>query len=170
MGRHEIATGPSGLCGDSWPIEVGISWIERGQIQTWSSLIQPTPNWDLLDWSMSSEAVHGIPLSTLQNAPKAADVASKLKSMTKGFVLVSDAPKFELHWLSRLLDAGQFSPMPTIEDFDTVSFAYFDGIALDFLYEKLERTRVPHRAGPDSARLASGWLRAQEVSSQLPKE
>ena len=153
----------------SWPIEVGISSIKDGRIQTWSSLIQPAPNWNLADWSVQSEAIHRIPLSTLQDAPNAADVARQFMSMTEGLNLVSDAPKFEHRWLCRLLDAGGVSPTPTIEDFNAVSFAYYDGIELDLLYEKLERTGVPHRAGPDSARLASGWLKAQQTCGHSSK-
>lgn len=74
--------------------------------------------------------------------------------------------QFEHRWLSRLLEAGGISAVPAIDDFDPVSFAHYDGIALDMLYEKLERTKVPHRAGPDTARLASGWLSASIVSAQ----
>ncbi|TCT39582.1 hypothetical protein [Martelella mediterranea] len=85
----------------------------------------------------------------------------------EGFILVSDAPRLEHHWLRRLLvAAGWAFPAVTVEDYDAVSFAHFDGLALDFLYEKLERMGVPHRAGPDSARLASGWLKALQVCEQ----
>lgn len=156
----------SSLSDISWPIEVGISWIESDRVQTWSSLIQPHPKWDISDWSIQSEAVHQIPLVDLQSAPSASSVARVLISMASDRTLVSDAPQFEHRWLSRLLDAGGVEAVPAIEDFNTVSFAHFDGFALDMLYEKLERTKVPHRAGPDSARLASGWLRASKVRSR----
>lgn len=161
----------SSLTADSWPIEVGVSWVKGNRIRTWSSLIRPASGWDLLDWSTQSEAVHGIPISTLEAAPDAADVAAELMSKIEGFTLVSDAPEFEHRWLSRLLDAAGISAHPVIiEDFDAVSFAHYDGIALDLLYEKLERTRVPHRAGPDSARLASGWLKARQVGARSSKD
>lgn len=158
--------GASSLSNISWPVEVGNSWIEGDRVQTWSSLIQPHPKWDISDWSIQSEAVHQIPLANLENAPPASCVARELISMTSDLTLVSDAPEFEHRWLSRLLEAGGISAVPAIEDFHTVSFAHFDGFALDMLYEKLERTKVPHRAGPDSARLASGWLRASKVRSR----
>jgi DNA polymerase III subunit epsilon len=150
----------SSLSSSSWPIEVGISWIELDRVQTWSSLIQPHPNWDLTDWSIQSEGVHQIPMADLQNAPPASRVAKEVLSISSELILVSDAPAFEHRWLSRLLEAADLGPAPAIEDFNAVSFACYDGIALDMLYEKLERTKVPHRAGPDSARLASGWLKA----------
>lgn len=156
----------SSLSNISWPVEVGISWIESDRVQTWSSLIQPHPKWDISDWSTQSEAVHQIPLADLENAPPASCVVGGLISMASDLILVSDAPKFERRWLSRLLEAGGISAVPAIEDFNIVSFAHYDGIALDMLYEKLELTKVPHRAGPDTARLASGWLRASKVRSR----
>lgn len=156
----------SSLSAHSWPIEVGISWIEEKQVKTWSSLIRPHPDWDISDWSPQSEAVHRIPLLDLQTAPPAAEVASELLTLASGLILTSDAPEFELHWLSRLFDAGGFAPASDIESFHAVSFGLYTGFALDMLYETLELTKAPHRAGPDSARLAAGWLRAIEVEAR----
>jgi DNA polymerase III subunit epsilon len=156
----------SSLSVQSWPIEVGISWIEDKQVKTWSSLIRPYPVWDIADWSAKSEAVHQIPLLDLQSAPPAAQVASQFLKVASGLILTSDAPKFEMHWLSCLLEVGGFALAPAIEDFDTVSFELFSDFALDMLYETLELTKAPHRAGPDSARLAGGWLRALEVDAR----
>ena len=160
----------SSLSSASWPIEVGLSWIREDRIETWSTLIRPDPDWDQSDWSAQSEAVHGIPLSALLEAPAAIDVADKFLCMAKDFILVSDAPEFENRWLTRLLAAGGHQASPIIEDFHAVSFAVYDGIALDLLYEKLERTRAPHRAGPDSARLAAGWLTGQQASARTSTE
>ena len=156
----------SSLSENSWPIEVGISRVEGDLVQTWSTLIQPDQEWDLSDWSSQSARVHQISMSSLQNAPAASRVAKDILTKSSDCVLVSDAPVFERRWLSRLLETAGFSSIPEIADFDAVSFALFDGLALDVLYEKLERTRVPHRAGPDSARLASGWLRAKNVNAR----
>jgi DNA polymerase III epsilon subunit-like protein len=156
----------SSLSAHSWPIEVGISWIEEKQVKTWSSLIRPHPVWDTSDWSSKSEAVHGIPLLDLQAAPPAAQVASELLTMASGLILTSDAPEFEFHWLSRLFDAWGCAQAHEIEDFHAVSFRLYSGFALDMLYETLEQTKVPHRAGPDSARLAGGWLKALEIEAR----
>ncbi|WP_339758998.1 hypothetical protein [uncultured Sulfitobacter sp.] len=156
----------SSLSGKSWPIEVGISWISEGKVQTWSSLIKPDPTWDLSDWSAQSEAVHNIPFHCLKTAPKADRVAMELSEKATGRTLISDAPPFEQYWLQQLLGNEAEAPSHLIEDYHAVSFALFDGYALDVLYEKLERTKVPHRAGPDSARLASGWLIALEIQKR----
>jgi len=156
----------SSLSDKSWPIEVGISWIAAGKVQTWSSLIQPDPTWDISDWSLQSEAVHNIPLMSLKTAPKADCVALDLIEKVAERTLISDAPPFEQYWLEQILGKSAEATPHLIEDYHAISFDLFGGFALDVLYEKLERTKVPHRAGPDSARLASGWLRACKVQSR----
>ena len=90
----------SGLSQESWPIEVGLSWITNGHVQTWSSLIHPDPTWDLGDWSPQSAEVHGIPLSELKDAPSAAEVAEVFIDVVGRRGLASDAPEFETRWLS----------------------------------------------------------------------
>jgi hypothetical protein len=156
----------SSLSTQSWPIEIGLSWIQSDTVQTWHSLIRPASEWNLADWSPQSAAVHGIPLSDLEDAPSASNVAQEFLNILEGRQLVSDAPEFEARWLSRLLTAGGEDQLPPIEDFDGVSFAMYSGYALDMVYETVERRPAPHRAGPDSARLARGWLRATRL--QMP--
>lgn len=160
----------SSLSQESWPIEVGLSWIANSYVQTWSSLIRPNPAWDLSDWSPQSAEVHGIALSELESAPSAAEVVAASRNVLGGRKLVSDAPEFEARWLERLLLAAGQHEAPEIEDFDGVSFAMFEGYALDMLYETVERRPAPHRAGPDTARLARGWLRAAEHQASLQTE
>ncbi len=160
----------SGLSPHGWPVEIGLSWIENGSVETWSSLIRPAPTWDLADWSPQSAAVHGIPLSDLETAPSATKVAENFLHVLGKQHLVSDAPKFELRWLSRLLQANNYDRIPLIENFHVISFALFDNYALDLLYETLERRRAPHRAGPDSARLAGAWLKAAGYQTPMKQE
>lgn len=152
----------SSLSADSWPIEVGLSWIENGSVRTWSSLIRPATNWPLPDWSQQSAAIHGIRISELETAPPAHQVACELMRKVKDRILVSDAPEFEDRWLSRLLNThtSELKATHPIEHFDTVSFALFAEYPLDTVYETLARSTAPHRAGPDSARLAGAWLKA----------
>ncbi len=63
----------SSLSEDSWPIEVGISWIEGGRVATHSRLIRPRPDWFEDDWDVESAKVHRIPRSELINAEPADD-------------------------------------------------------------------------------------------------
>ena len=160
----------SSLSQESWPIEVGLSWIANGHVQTWSSLIQPAPTWDPDDWSSQSASVHGIPFSELADAPSPTEVVETLLNVLGHRRLVSDAAEFEARWLARLMEAGGRSDVPAIEDFDAVSFAAYRGYALDLLYETVERRPAPHRAGPDTARLARGWLRASQHQASLEIE
>jgi DNA polymerase III subunit epsilon len=160
----------SSLSQESWPIEVGLSWIANGHVQTWSSLIRPDPAWDLGDWSPQSAEVHGIHLSKLEDAPSAAEVAEAFMDVIGRRRLASDAPEFEGRWLSRLLRTTGRAETLSIEDFDAVSFAAFSGYVLDMLYETVERRPAPHRAGPDTARFARGWLSATKHQASLQTE
>ena len=160
----------SSLSPASWPIEIGLSWLDDDRVQTWSSLILPAPTWDLDDWSTQSAAVHGIPFSELADAPSPTEVAETLLNVLGHRRLVSDAAEFEARWLARLMEAAGRSDVPNIEDFDAVSFTVYHGYALDLLYEMVERRPAPHRAGPDTARLARGWLKASQHQASLEFE
>jgi DNA polymerase III epsilon subunit-like protein len=153
----------SSLSSRSWPIEVALAWIEAGKVQTWSSLIRPELDWPADAWSPASAAVHGIPLADLKSAPDAASVAHDLLQVLGGRRLVSDAPEFERMWLARLMDVIGIRPLPSVANFDMVSHLLFDGIALDIVYENLATDEAPHRAGPDSARLARALLVAAQT-------
>ena len=95
----------SSLLEGSWPIEIGISCLIDGELQTWSSLIQPAPEWLISDWSAQSAAVHGISIKALLSAPTAPAVVDTLFDNLTSKVLVSDAPDFETCWLACLLNA-----------------------------------------------------------------
>lgn len=152
----------SSLTPQSWPIEIGLSWLKNGDVQTWTSLIRPAAGWSFSDWSTQSAAVHGIAFEELLDAPPVSAVVDDLLLLLEGKIPVSDAPEFDRHWLSRLLRANGRAAVPKIEDYHDVSFAQFSGLALDMLYENLERHPAPHRAGPDSARLVRAWRKAQQ--------
>lgn len=153
----------SSLSADSWPIEVGLSWLAGGEVVSWSSLIRPAGEWPMSAWSHASEQVHGIPFEALLDAPTPQTVTSELRALLAGRSLVSDAPDFDGRWLERLMNVTG-APVPgPILDFDHVNFSHFHGASLDSLYERFERSAVPHRAGPDSARMARAWLRAVQI-------
>lgn len=147
----------SSLSNVSWPIEIGLSWIESAAIRTWSSLIRPHATWDPNDWSPQSAKVHRIPCATVSQAPEANDVLTQLLTISTNTTVISDAPKFDQRLLDRLMGLQMDLPLTAIEDFHHAAFSTFDGYALDIVYETLERRRAPHRAGPDSARLAHAW-------------
>jgi len=106
--------------------------------------------------------VHGIALEELEDAPVGYRVVGDLLESLGNRVLVSDAPEFEARWLTQLMKAGAQATAPNVEDYHRVSSASFSGLALDMLYEALERSPAPHRAGPDCARLAHAWRKAMK--------
>lgn len=144
----------------SWPIEVGVSWLECGEVIMCSKLIRPRPEWPEDDWSAESEGIHNISRPNLDNAESADDVAAWLLKTVEGRVLVSDAPSFDQHWLDRLLNQKG----PAIQDFDQLAWAAFsdDGLIqagrLHRVYAALARQQTPHdRAGEDAANLCHAW-------------
>jgi DNA polymerase III subunit epsilon len=150
----------SSLSRESWPVEIGLSWIEGVETKTWSSFIRPAPDWSVSDWSEQSAAVHRIAREQLYDAPSTYEVVKELFNKLAGRMLISDAPEFEARWMARMLTAAGCTTVPIIKDYHEVSHNLFSGLALDMLYESLERNSAPHRAGPDSARLANAWRKA----------
>jgi DNA polymerase III subunit epsilon len=161
----------SSLSQESWPIEIGIAWIEGAGVQSWSTLIRPDASWDLEDWSARSAEVHNIPYEEVMAAPRAVDVAREVRDRLKGKTLVSDNPEFEERWMDKLLALANI-PSPDFLHYDLIAQSACHGYpaALDRVYERLERTRVPHRAGKDAERLAKGILRGLQVKreSEVP--
>lgn len=154
----------SGLGRDSWPIEVGIAWVEAGEVRSWSSLIRPEPDWDPDAWDPVSEEIHGVPMSALQAAPPAWTVAEELLRRIAGRPVYSDAPDFDLKWVRRLLDASPAEAGIRVLDFDMAVTAVCGAVGADWAYERLERSRTPHRAGPDAARMMGAILYGLERS------
>lgn len=148
----------SGLGRDSWPIEIGISWIADNSVCVEASLIRPEADWPISSWSAESAVVHGIALAALAAAPLAETVAARFTGLMSGALVLSDAPEYDQRWLDRLLSTLPTPPGITLRDFDAAAHGVFTGPALDALYERLNLTRAPHRAGPDAARLARAWL------------
>lgn len=157
----------SSLDVDSWPIEIGLSWIEGDRVVTEDRLIRPQPHWAMDAWSEKSAAVHRIPFATLlSEGHDAAEVASWYLRLTKGASVVSDAPNLERRWLRRLLKALPGVPaqdcVARVESLDEVVERILEDAELDRFYERLERSKAPHRAGPDSARLARALLKVSQ--------
>lgn len=156
----------SSLDADSWPIEIGATWIdETGELVTWSSLIRPHYAWPATAWSHESEAVHGIARADLAHAPAAEDVALEAQFVIGSRLMISDAPEFDTRWLDRLFAAAGLARETPVFDFDAAEMRSFQGDALDALYTSLTRRRAPHRAGPDSRRLARAWLRGKVAAA-----
>lgn len=149
----------SSLDTDSWPVEIGLSWVDQNlEVQTYESLIRPAPEWPEHAWSPASAAIHSIPRYDLDKAPDVVTVARAFLLALKGRIALSDAVPFERHWLDQLFGAAGVSEHVSIHDFDVTTLGAFPSNVLDHIYESLDRTKAPHRAGPDSARMAKAWI------------
>lgn len=157
----------SSLADDSWPVEIGLSWVtDDGEIETHSRLICPHPDWPLSAWSEKSAAVHGIDRATLEDdGHDAAEVARWFMKLTAGRRVASDAPEFDAPWLRRLLTAGGFDPEAAdrLHGCHELLEPMLPMAAMDRYYERLARSRAPHRAGPDAQRLAKAFRRAMDA-------
>lgn len=152
----------SSLSANSWPIEVGLSWISGDdKVRTWSALIRPDSAWDLDDWHWQSEAIHRIRLRDLMNHGRPAfQIAREFADRVTGHTLVSDAPAFDGRWMSRLLETITDSPDLQILDFDRMVLGRFDRAGATRAFEALNREASVHRAESDAARLARACIAA----------
>ena len=157
----------SSLSLESWPVEIGMAWIEGAGVQSWSSLIQPDPSWDLEDWSKRSAEIHNIPYEELMTAPAAGEVAEEVFARLSGKTPVSDNPEFEARWMRKLLTLIE-APSAEFMDYDLIarSACYGHPKALDRVYNHLQRAKVPHRARKDAERLAEGILHGLQAIRQ----
>ncbi|UWQ04932.1 hypothetical protein [Aliiroseovarius crassostreae] len=149
----------SSLSSDSWPIEVGVAWLEGKKVISHSKMIRPRASWSLEDWSDASAKVHGISQLELEMAEDAGSVAGWLVETVDDRVLVSDAPEFDQRWLNRLL--GEKGPL--ISDFDQLAWSAFSDNGLvnpgrfHRVYRALSQRSTAHRAGDDAAGLCYAW-------------
>jgi len=90
----------SSLSDCSYPISAGL--CVAGTLQYW--LIKPRPDW--IDWSLASQAIHGLKRSYIEEYGVDADqVYAEMKMMLSRFdVIYSDNPYWERRWLSHLGD------------------------------------------------------------------
>ena len=148
----------SSLDANSWPIELGVSWITPDlDVETYANLIKPSPDWLEDAWSPVSAEIHNIPRRDLDTAPDLEVVARDFLTILGDRIALSDAPGFERHWLETLLEAAQLVNTVQIKDFDKTTFQTFPGTTLDHIYERMVRGQSKHRAGDDSAKMAKAW-------------
>lgn len=123
------------------------------------SLIRPRSSWSEDLWDPAAEDLPGVSRPMLDDAPPAHQVAAEVHARIKGRIVVSDAPDFDGCWLE-LLAGERFN----VEPFGVLAFKLPNDRAISRLFDRLARMKVPHRAGPDSARLPKAWLLGLQVS------
>jgi DNA polymerase III epsilon subunit-like protein len=154
----------SSLSPNSWPIEVGLAWLDGKKVIIESKLIRPREEWSEDDWNPESEAVHNIPRSDLDDAEHAEDVARWLIEIVDGRTMVSDAPEFDQRWYDRLMRSIEEPPHAKLDDFDRIlwmAFSTEDGTVAPGRLNKAYKNRLTrptiHRAGEDAANLCYAW-------------
>jgi len=158
----------SSLSSDSWPIEIGLAWIdEKGKLRSNSRLIKPHPQWPESAWSNASEAVHGIRREELDTAEEAQDVAIWLAGQLAGKRILSDAAEFDGRWLCRLMATiGQDTNFETTS-IQLESRSRFDGDAMAMFFRAFASNRPQHRAASDALNLAQAWRAALRKERKL---
>jgi len=154
------------LAEDSWPIEIGLAWIDaRGKIRSSSKLIKPHPGWQHSAWSERSEKVHGIPRLKLAAAEEASEVARWAADQVSNVCILSDAAEHDGKWLSSLMATIGREHDFEISSIQEFALSHFKGAAKGMFFRALANNRPKHRAADDAMNLAQAWraaLRKQE--------
>lgn len=88
----------SSLSDTSYPISAGL--VVSARVYYW--IIKPEPDW--IDWSLQSQAIHGLKRSFIEeHGIPARQVYTEMIDKLVGYpVIYSDAPEWESLWLRRL--------------------------------------------------------------------
>ena len=165
----------SGLGPDCYPIELG--WALPDRKAHGSVLIRPASPWYARPWDPAAERLHGITRDTLDAhgvAPERA-LETFLQAVAGRRWLLSDGLSTDRTWLEQLFAAagrrdfrvnmlGQgVGPGFRLIDLDGVLLGYTTSKRLATLRARWREADpvVPHRAGPDAARLSELLRRVQ---------
>lgn len=149
----------SALAAESWPIEIGLACISDGRVAVGSTLIRPRRGWSMAHWCEHAARCHGIAPEALADGRPADLVAADTDALAD-FHLVSDNPRWDQLWLDRLR-VGR--PRLVVHPIRRAVAERLSGPAADAYAIHLLRTRPPHRAGGDAARLAEAWAGAEAM-------
>lgn len=132
----------SSLSDGSYPITVGL--VVQGKLYYW--VIKPEPDW--VDWSLASQAIHGIKRSYLvENGVAASQVYKEMKAILADLPCIySDNPYWEKRWLRclglfdlEILDIRELVPISARADWQAC-------VERQFKTNNLVRHRADHDA------------------------
>ncbi len=149
----------SALDPESWPIEIGCAWSRAGRVSVRSTLIIPRRAWRRDVWSAEAAAMHGLTKQNLESG-RPADLVAADTDAFADYLIVSDNPAWDQLWLDRLREGRERLEVRPLR---RVATERLDGRELDAFALGLLRTRAPHRAGGDAARLARAWFAAERA-------
>jgi hypothetical protein len=150
------------LTSQSYPVEVGVAIIAEpgAQIETWSTLIKPDPNWDIeAQWDPDAERVHGISRWALREGKESRAAMAGLNACIPADATAwCDGGHYDVHWLEIL--AGAAGVVPTFKLHDLgAALRQDDAVYERYLVLSSKRAR-PHRAGPDAAEICAALAAA----------
>lgn len=159
----------------SYPIEIAWTKVD-GQIV--SHLIDLNEVVDHLDWSPSSEDVHGIPLEeVLENGVSPRFIVDEFLKDREGRAVISDAPVFDFSWMKQLFQMAEVEmPFGQIVAYDALlsgvvrkkiqgNLAVSSKVA-DLIESGVEAHRT-HRAAGDVLAMRNTYMRAQLIKPEI---
>jgi hypothetical protein len=141
-----------------YPIEVGYA---KSDGRVGAFLIKPRPEWDALNWSVTSERIHRLPREVLIQGIDSDEVLKRLNVELQDGACFSTAPAYDWHWLGLLNPERviEFRLMNTPADSLLMHVADESGISGSVAARIVDRaTRLGgHTAAGDAAGLAAGY-------------
>ncbi len=137
----------SGLGPNSWPIEVGWTFMTGNPRST---LIKPADKWSMTSWEKSAENLHGIsPVELVTEGRSPLDVALILNASLGDAHVYSDAPDYDSFWLFRLYDAAGVKPNYRLHDLGDLLRPIWKGEARDLVAQASMTHPHTHRTTDD---------------------
>ena len=139
----------------SYPIEVGVAIARNNTepMETWSSLIQPDPSWNMRNqWDPDAEGIHGISGWQLRQGLPAVQVMEQLNALIApiGHAWCDGGHYDELWSTTSTLAAGI---RPSFRLVSIGARIELNAQAKNCFDKILRSSSAPHRAGPDAERL-----------------
>jgi hypothetical protein len=144
----------SSLSDTSYPISAGL--VVSGHVYYW--IIKPQPDW--VDWSLQSQAIHGLKRSFIEEhgVPARQVYAEMIDKLVGHKVIYSDAPEWENLWLRRL---GVFN-LRVADIGELIGNYQRDGFSRELITTFASKNLTQHRADHDALAIA---LTIQKIMS-----
>jgi hypothetical protein len=138
----------SGLGDESYPIQIGYSFEEKGKLVTKEFFIKPAEHWEYWD-DEAEEFIHHIPRQALKNGLSIQDACEKLNLDLIGAEIIVDSKEYDVFWLEKLFSEAQVNMGFNIINIDDYLFKKY-GVKNDRYEQERELHEFSHSAGEDS--------------------
>jgi len=156
----------SGIGPNTWPVEVG--WITGADQTPTSRLIRPHERFSQRYWMPAAEAMHGLSYQhLLDHGLEPHLVLAELTAQLENHLVVSDNPRHDHAWLTRLCDVCSAKPPFDIHPLEDAIRILVSATNLSYrlIAERANAHlrasgTTPHRAGPDALKLMNAMRAA----------